>query len=135
MPVFTACRTGFFCVPVPCCAWLLAEALTNWSKLHQLWWVFEQLAARTHLGRALLCSQSAVGRLLHAFYGARSTLRTDEVGPLLPDVGSQMVTPAFGPLLSCVALLVAHASTRAVAMGVRVEAMVSDAGICGVSLL
>ncbi len=98
--------------------------------------MFEQLAARTHLGRSLLCSQSAVARLLHAFYGARSTLRTDEVGPVWPDVGNQMVTPAFGPLLSCVALLVAHASTRAVAMGVRVEPMVSGGGceVCGCQL-
>ncbi len=107
------------------CVFPRTEALANWSKFQQFWWVFEQLAARSHVARTLLCGQQAVARLLHAFYGARSTLPSDVVGPLCLDVGNQMVAPEFGPLLSCVAMLVAHGNTRgALRAGVRLEPMV-----------
>jgi hypothetical protein len=46
----------------------VAEALENWPKFQQFWWVFEQLAT-TSTGRYVLWREKAVSRLLHAFLG------------------------------------------------------------------
>jgi hypothetical protein len=48
-----------------------AEALLSWPKFQQFWWVFEQLATRSHTGRYVLWREQAVSRLLHAFLGTK----------------------------------------------------------------
>lgn len=94
---------------------LIPDAVVHWPKFRQFWWVYEQIAVRSHAGRSLLMQHGAITRLLAVFLGTRCPLV--EPGSIRQDVGNAMVTPGFGPLLSCVAALVCHSETPASAAG------------------
>lgn len=50
---------------------MFADALVHWPKFRQFWWLFEQLAIRSHAGRQLLMHNQAVSKLLDIFLGTK----------------------------------------------------------------